>query len=256
MAYPKITVNTGLALQIISSDTILIPSPDLTTISGTATGVASGTANVNTAFALEDTTATFLAATPPLPVVVGDLVIQVALGAGTAAIAPITGTVVTLGADIFPLGTEAYAIVKTNHLIVSGETFVTKGVSVGDVVYNTTANTTATVTAINNEVDLTLSADLFGGSATFNDNYKIFLAGSPLGQRVINSAEGCLLYVGSKETTMTIEKSYVDVKVKTTAGSDVIFTNFPVGEYLPIQVLQLFSTGTDAEAQSNCIAIW
>ena len=196
MAYPKITVNTGLALEILASDTILIPSPDLTTITGTSTGVTSGTANSNVQDELVDTTTNFLLATAPLPVVVGDRVISIVSGAATAALATITGTTIPLGADIFPNGNETYAIVKVNHLTVSGETFITKGVSVGDVVYNTTAKTVTTVTAVNSETDLTLATGLFDGSATFNDDYKIFLAGSPLGQRVINSSEGCLLYVG------------------------------------------------------------
>ena len=62
--------------------------------------------------------------------------------------------------------------------------------------------------------------------------------------------------VGSSEATMDVAKSYVDVKVKTSAGSIVTFSNFPVGEYLPVQVLQLFATGTDAAADNNCLAIW
>ena len=37
MAYPKITVNTGLAKEIIASDTIPIPAPDLPVLSGTTT---------------------------------------------------------------------------------------------------------------------------------------------------------------------------------------------------------------------------
>ncbi len=34
------------------------------------------------------------------------------------------------------------------------------------------------------------------------------------------------------------------------------FSNFPVGEYLPLQVVQLYATGTDAAADNNCLAIW
>ena len=255
MAYPKITVNTGLALELISSNTLPIPAPGLPVISGTSTGIANGTANDNVVDQLVDTTANFLAATPPLPVVVGDRVISIVSGAATAAVAPIGATVIPLGADIFPNGTETYAIVKVNHLIVSGETFITKGVSVGDIVYNTTAGTSATVTAINSEVDLTLSDTLFDGSETWDDNYKIFLGG-PNGSSRINSSEGCLLYVGSSDASMDVEKSFVDVKVKTTAGSIVTFSNFPVGKYLPVQVVQLFDTGTDASADNNCLAIW
>ena len=68
--------------------------------------------------------------------------------------------------------------------------------------------------------------------------------------------EGCLLYVGSNEGVMDVAKSFVTVKVKTVAGSIVIFKNFPVGEYLPVQVLQLYTTGTDVAVENSCIAIW
>ena len=222
MAYPKITVNTALALEILASDTLTIPAPDLPVLSGTSTGITSGTANANVVSELVDTTTDFLAATPPLPVVVGDTVISIVSGAATAAIAPITATGIALGADIFPDGNETYAIVKASHLIVSGET---------------------------------LADDLFGGSATFNDNYTIYLGG-PNGSSRINSAEGCLLYVGSSLSPMTLAGSYTTVKVKTVAGNDVTFNNFPVGNYLPIQILQLFLTGTDAVSRNNCVAIW
>jgi len=254
MAYPKITVNTSLALELIASDSLPIPAPGIPIIAGTSTGIASGTADADVVNELVDTTANFIAAAPPLPVEIGDRVISVVSGAATAATA-VAATAITMAADIFPDGNEAYAIVKINHLIVSGETFITKGVSVGDIVYNTTANTSASVTAVNSEVDITLSTGLFDGSATFNDEYKIFLGG-PGGSSRIDSSEGCLLYVGSNDATMDIEKAYVDVKVKTVDGGDITFSNFKVGEYLPIQILQLYSTGTDAASTNNCVAIW
>ena len=72
----------------------------------------------------------------------------------------------------------------------------------------------------------------------------------------ISSSSGCLLYVGSNEATMDVAKSYVDVKVKTVNGDDIVFSNFPVGEYLPVQITNLFSTGTDAAARFNSVAIW
>ena len=177
MAYPKITVNTGLALQVVSSDTLPIPSPGLTQITGTTTA----------------TTASKL---------------------------------VDVGADF-------------------------STVSIGDIVYNTTDSTSVTVTAIDSSTILSVSADIF----TSPEGYTIFLGG-PNGSSRIDSSEGCLLYVGSSEAAPTIANSYVDVKVKTVAGSIVTFTNFKVGEYLPIQVLQLYTTGTNAIAANNCIAIW
>ena len=177
MAYPKITVNTGLALEILASDTLPIPASELPTLSGTTTAT---TAN----------------------------------------------KLVDVGADF-------------------------SSVSVGDIIYNTTDNTSATVTAVDTSTILSVSADIF----TSPEVYTIYLGG-PNGSVRINSSEGCLLYVGSNEAAPTIANSYVDVKVKTIAGSVVTFSNFPVGEYLPIQVLQLYSTGTDASVANNCIAIW
>tara|TARA_R100001530_G_scaffold40616_1_gene31183 strand:+ start:855 stop:1388 length:534 start_codon:yes stop_codon:yes gene_type:complete len=177
MAYPKITVNTGLVVSLIASDTIPIPAPDLPQITGTTTTTT------------------------------------------------------------------------TDKLVDTSEDF--SNVQVGDIVYNTTDNTSATVVAVDSDTILEVSADIF----TSSEDYIIFLGG-PNGSARINSAEGCLLYVGSSDATMDIAKAYVDVKVKTTAGSIVTFSNFPVGEYLPVQVVQLYATGTDTAADNNCLAIW
>lgn len=181
MAYPKITVNTGLSLEVIASDTLPIPYPGLSTLSGT------------------------------------------------------NGTT------------------QNDKLVDANQTFITDGVSVGDIVYNTTDNTTATVTAVDSEILLSLSANIMATG----EAYVIYLGG-PAQQQYPKSAEGCLLYVGSNVTkgSMTVATSFVDVKVKTTAGSIVTFSNFPVGEYLPVQVVQLFATGTDTAAANNCLAIW
>ena len=139
----------------------------------------------------------------------------------------------------------------TNKLIDTHTDF--SNVSVGDIVYNTTDKSVATVLAIDVGTNtLTLSASIFSGTLK---NYTIFLGG-PNGSSRIKSSEGCLLYVGSSEATMTAASSYVNVTVKTVSGSDVTFSNFPVGEYLPVQVIQLYTTGTSAAAENNCVAIW
>ena len=54
---------------------------------------------------------------------------------------------------------------------------------------------------------------------------------------------GCVLYVGVTG----------DVKVKTVAGNDVVFTGVPAGSFMPIQVDQVFATGTTA---TNIVALW
>ena len=185
MAYPKITVNTGLVLDVIASDTIPIPSPDLPVLSGTTTAA---TAN----------------------------------------------KLVDVGADF-------------------------SNVNVNDIVYNTTDNTSATVTAIDTETILSVSADIF----TSPEGYEIFLGG-PNGSSRINSAEGCLLYVGSNASILqditpgagTADPRYVNIRVKTISGNSITFENFPVGNYLPIQIVQLYSTSTTAAARNTCVAIW
>jgi len=137
----------------------------------------------------------------------------------------------------------------TDKLVAVGSDF--SNVLVGDIVYNTTDNTVTTVTAVDSSTILSVADDIF----TSPENFIVF-QGGPIFEQRIESSSGCLLYVGSSEGTMDVAKSYVDVKVKTSAGSIVTFSNFPVGEYLPVQVLQLFATGTDAAADNNCLAIW
>jgi|TARA_R110002020_G_scaffold54419_1_gene151724 hypothetical protein len=170
MAYPKITVNTGVALTVIASDTIPIPNPGVQQITGTTTATT-------------------------------------------------TDKLVDVGADF-------------------------SGVVIGDIVYNTTDNTSATVVAIDSTTILEVSADIF----TSAEVYIVFAAGP---QQDSADSDGCLLYVGSSGTDTAL-----DVKVKTIGGSIVTFTQFPVGDYLPLQILQVYATGTDANADNNCIAIW
>ena len=54
---------------------------------------------------------------------------------------------------------------------------------------------------------------------------------------------GCVLYVGGAG----------DVKVKTVGGDEVTFTGIQAGTFMPVQVLQVFSTGTTATA---IVALW
>lgn len=54
---------------------------------------------------------------------------------------------------------------------------------------------------------------------------------------------GCVLYVGGAGT----------LKVKTVGGDEVTFVGITAGSFIPVQVLQVFSTGTSA---TNIIALW
>jgi hypothetical protein len=49
----------------------------------------------------------------------------------------------------------------TNKIVVTGETFITKGVTIGDIVHNTTDGTSATVIGVDSQTTLSLTGDIF-----------------------------------------------------------------------------------------------
>lgn len=87
MAYPKITVNTGLALQVIAADSIPIPHPGLPQVTGSNTA--------NTTNKLVDVGADFS------NVVVHDIVYNTATGTIATVTAVDSSTILELSADIF-----------------------------------------------------------------------------------------------------------------------------------------------------------
>ena len=170
---------------------------------------------------------------------------------------------VNTGKALSVIASDTIAIPSPNAVQLSGVASATtadklvaaasdfSNVVVGDIIYNTSDNTVTTVTAVDSSTQLSVADNIFANAENF-----IVFQGGPIFEQRIESSSGCLLYVGSNEGTMDVAKSFVDVKVKTSAGSIVTFSNFPVGEYLPVQVLQLYATGTDAAADNNCLAIW
>lgn len=120
---------------------------------------------------------------------------------------------------------------STNQLQCSSAAFVTRNVAVGDVVYNNTTNTAATVTKVLSQTALLLNADIFtieGQSFTVYAN---------------NNKEGCVLYIGTGG----------NLRVLTAGGQDVTFSSVLGGTFFPVQVLKVFSTGTSA---ANIVALW
>lgn len=110
-------------------------------------------------------------------------------------------------------------------------TFITDNVKVGDVVYNTTTNAAiATVTSVNSETQLNLSASL--GVAA--DDYTIYTAGNN---------NSCLIYVGVGG----------DVAIETSAGDQVTLVGLPTGSFVPVHLVKVMSTGTTA---TSIIALW
>ncbi len=110
-------------------------------------------------------------------------------------------------------------------------TFITDNVKVGDVVYNTTTNAAiATVTSVNSETQLNLSASL--GVAA--DDYTIYTAGNN---------NGCLIYVGVGG----------DVAIETPAGDQVTLVGLPTGSFVPVHLVKVRATGTTA---TTIVALW
>ena len=174
MSYPKITVNTTQAIQVIPSDTIPIPNPSFIAATGVGNKVDSG---VNTSVAVNkliDSLSSWTGTTPPLPVVVGDVVYNTTTPANAAVTAVDSATQLAFGSNIFQATPENYLIVRQNALVDDEVDFVAKGVKVGDIVLNTDNASIATVTALVSTDELTLSANIFGSDSTYNDNFRIY----------------------------------------------------------------------------------
>ena len=121
--------------------------------------------------------------------------------------------------------------VTVASLIDSSATFNTKNIKTGDIVYNTTDGTAATVLVVVSQTSLLLNADIFTATAKA---YVVYQASS----QTSNGNPGCFLYIGGAG----------NVKV-TTIGQDVVtFTAVPVGTVLPVQVVKVHSSGSGTTA--------
>ena len=200
--------------------------------------------------------------------VVGDLVYNTTTPANAAVTAVDSGTQLGFGSNIFAASPENYVIVRQNALVDDEVDFVAKGVKVNDIVVNTDAHTIATVTAVVNSDQLTLSANIFGSNTTFNDNFRVYSQqegvelypaynGLNGGSSVSSNNPGCLIYVGDSSTINTgadaTSNQFKNVTVRVPSGEIITFNNFPVGEYLPVQVVQVMASGTSA---NSLVAIW
>jgi len=121
--------------------------------------------------------------------------------------------------------------VSVASLIDSAATFETNNVKTGDIVYNTTDGTAATVLVVVSQTALLLNADIFAAS---DKAYTIYQA-SPQSS---NGNPGCNLYIGGAGNVTV-----------TTIGQDIVtFTAVAVGTVLPVQVLKVHSVGSGTTA--------
>jgi len=122
-----------------------------------------------------------------------------------------------------PLGIDFFF---GNLLVSQTSDFVALGVQVGDVVVGATTGASATVIetrALNNTYQIT-----FNGESPFSmmEPYTIYKGNN----------RGGLLYIGVQG----------NVRVLTAGNDDVTFTGLQAGAFIPVNVIQVFATGTTA----------
>jgi hypothetical protein len=123
--------------------------------------------------------------------------------------------------------TGANTGVQTNKLISITGDFIADNVKTGDVVYDISAGTAATVVSVDSQTQLTLNANIF---TTGGQSFKIYQQSPQTGA----GNAGCFLYVGGTG----------NVTVTTIGGDDIVFNGVPAGTTLPIQVLSVKSATT------------
>ena len=126
----------------------------------------------------------------------------------------LSGTTTGTGADLEDSTASFLTTVKVGYIVVDNDT-----------------PSISTVVSVDSNTELTLSGGVtLGGTAS----YTIYAA---------PETNGCALYVGVAG----------DVKVKMSSGKDIIFTAVPAGSFMPVNVIKVYATGTDA---TNIVALW
>lgn len=116
-------------------------------------------------------------------------------------------------------------------LIDTTQTFLTKNIQVGDIVFNTTNFLGSVITNVDSETTLTLANNVFTGTTK---TYVIYAGGNN---------NGCVLYVGSSG----------DLKITTVGGDVVSLVGISGGQFIPIHVSKVWDSGTSA---GDIIALW
>jgi hypothetical protein len=139
---------------------------------------------------------------------------------------PNVAAVTTTGTSTTPAGQNSMKDVTV------GVDFVAQGVKVGDIVV-TSAGSRRVRSVSTNELLLNVEGTTSVPSGTA---YTIY-------SQADNPNNGCTLYVGLAG----------NLTVQTVGGDVVQFTGVPTGSFIPVHVLKVMSTGTDAQ---NIVALW
>jgi len=122
-----------------------------------------------------------------------------------------------------------------NTLVDSTGFFLDNNVTRGDVVYNTTNGSAATVTQVVGQTVIYLNADIFSVEGS---SYIIYQASS----QNTNGNPGCNLYVGGAG----------GLTVTTIGGDIVTFVEVQKGTVLPVQVIKLWGSSS----ATDVVALW
>jgi hypothetical protein len=123
----------------------------------------------------------------------------------------------------------------SGKLVDSTKNFITLGVKVGNIIYNTTDNTAATVTAVDSATTLSVSANVFASGEV----YSIFAEEEKNGVTFLLGGHGA--------------DPHGSVRVLTAGEDDVVISGLTHGTYVPIQIKKIFSTSTDID---SAYALW
>jgi hypothetical protein len=125
-----------------------------------------------------------------------------------------------------------------NKLKDTAAVFVTNQVAIGDIVYNTSDGTAATITLVEDEGTLVLNADIMTAPQT----YIVYNASRFKNYQDANN--GCVLYLGDTDGNL---------RVTTIAGNIVDFKGLKAGTFFPVQVKKVHAAQTTL---TNIIALW
>jgi hypothetical protein len=109
--------------------------------------------------------------------------------------------------------------------------FIALGVKAGDIVYDITNQTAATVQSVQSATTLVLNVS---GYIIAADSYVLYNG---------QNNNGCVLYIGGAG----------DIAVTTIGGDEVIFNALLAGQFVPVQTLKVSQTGTIA---TDILALW
>lgn len=125
--------------------------------------------------------------------------------------------------------------VVADSLVDSTKNFNDLNVKAGDIVYNTSDSTAATVIEVVDDTTILLNADIFGAA---DKDYHLYAASA---QNTIGN-RGCNIYVGGTGTLVVV----------TADENAVTFNGVPAGTVLPVQVLKVKAAST----ATGIIALW